>query len=391
MSHTNPQAAFLNLLASTYARYGVEIQALPPTGMRIPLPENDYGRDAFDVDYAEVVDDMMAVPEKDHPEYAEQVVFGVLRQMRSRGIALGTHYPPLSTDLPRQALLAALNARGWTARFEFPDVLLLTPTDQSTFRKDVGGLVSSLEGAEEDVVLEKALEFVMALENQLADMRSPVTSEGGPGGSEGRLRSRLYPESAFPEGVLARLVARPMASGVAEVVVLDLPDTIRPLNQTELEGLGLTAEQAFARAVEGSLNEPVDVSRMDALGTPIVHIGSGDGFYVGSQLHALARHLGEAPHGALVVFPSPPVVMAHVLGESDNPLGAMKTLQELAERFTADTDKPISDKLFWWRPESATGGRPRLAEVGVAFDEQSQKISLYTEDQEFGPLLQSLL
>lgn len=383
MPHTNPRAAFLNLLASTYAEHGVEIQALPPTGMRFPLPENEYGRDVFDVDYAGIVDDMMAIPEEDHPEYAEQIVFGMLRQMRSRGIALGTHYPPLSTDLPRQALLAALGVRGWAARFDLPDVLRLTLSDGSTFKKDVGGFLSSLEGMEEDPVLERAVEFVVALENQLSDMRSPVTSEG-------RLRTRLYPESGFPEAVSARLVARPMASGVVEVVVLDFPDTIRPLNRGELEKLGLTAEQAFQRAVEGSLGEPVDVSHMDVLETPIVHIGSEDGFYVGAQLHVLTRHLGEAPHGALVVFPSPPVVMAHVLKQG-NPLGAMKTLKELAERFTSDTGKPISDKLFWWRPESATGGRPLLAEVRVEFDEQTQKISLYTEDDDFGPLLQSLL
>lgn len=383
MTHHNPQAAFLNLLASTYAEYGVRIQALPPTGMRFPLPENDYGRDSFDVDYADVANDMTTVPAEDHPEYAEQVVFGMLRQMRSRGVRFGTHYPPLSTDRPRQILLAALSARGIKAHFDFPDIVLLPQPDGNTFRKDVGDFLSSLEGREEGAVLETAVEFVTALERQLSDMRSPVIPEG-------KLRTRLYPVSGFPENVSARLVTRPMATGVMEVVVLDLPDTIRPLNQGELEKLGMTAEQAFDRAVEGSLSEPVEVSRMDALGTPIVHIGSESGFYVGSRLHVLAHHLGEARHGALVVFPSPPVVMAHVLGEG-NPLGAMKTLQELAERFVADTTKPISDKLYWWRPESAAGGRPRLAEVRVEFDEQTQKVSLYTEDDDFGPLLRSLM
>lgn len=383
MPDTNPQAAFLNLLASTYARYGVEIQAFPPTGMRLPLPPNDQGRDSFDIDYADTVAQVLQYPEEQHPEFAEQIVFGMMRQLRSRGIAFGTHYPPLSTDLSRLAMLAAVGSRGLKAQFDFPDSLLLTLPDGGTIRKDVGGLLPLLEGLDEEHAVEKAVEFAAALENQVSDTGTPVTPEG-------RLRTRLYPESSFPEGVLAQIVARPLVPGVAEVVVLDLPDTIRPLNPGDLEKLGLSAEQAFDRAIEGALSEPVEVARMDALGIPIVHIGSDNGFYVGSHLHVLARHLGEARYGALVVFPSPPVVMAHVLGESDNPLGAMSTLQDLAARFTADTDKPISDKLYWWRPESAAGGRPRLVEVRVELDEQTQRAGVYSEDEDFIPLLRSL-
>lgn len=382
MPDSNPQAAFLNLLASTYARYGVEIQALPPTGMRLPLPPNDQGRDSLDIDYADTAAQVLQHPEDQHPEFAEQIVFGMMRQLRSRGIAFGTHYPPLSTDLARQAMLAALRSRGLNARFDFPGSLLLTLSDGGTLRKDVGGLLPLLEGLNEEHALEKAVEFAAALENQVLEVQSPVSPE--------RLRTRLYAESSFPEGVLAKMVARPMATGVAEVVVLDLPDTIRPLNPGDLERLGLNAEQAFDRAVEGSLGEPFEVSRMDAGGTPIVHIGGEGGFYVGSHLHDLARHLGEARYGALVVFPSPPVLMAHVLGESDDPVGAMSTLQELAARFAAGTDKPISDKMYWWRPESAVGGRPRLVEVRIELDEQTRRAGVYSEDDDFLALLRSL-
>ncbi|WP_017578847.1 hypothetical protein [Nocardiopsis valliformis] len=129
---------------------------------------------------------------------------------------------------------------------------------------------------------------------------------------------------------------------------------------------------------------------MDLRGAEIVHIGLGGGFYVGSQLYALDRHLGEAPHGALVVFPSPPVVMAHVLGQSEQPVIAMNTLQEVASRYTADTDKPITDKLFWWRPESVRDGRPRLVEVQVEFDQESGRVGVYTEDEDFITVMKSL-
>ncbi|MBR8743271.1 hypothetical protein [Nocardiopsis sp. MG754419] len=383
MSHTEPQASFLDLLASTYTGHGVATTVLPPTGMRLHLPENDHGRDHVDVDYADVVRDMTAVPGEEHPDYARGIVFGMLRQLRSRGIAVGTHYPPLSSDRPRQALLAALSSCGVEARFAFPHILGVALPDGREGRQDVSDFLSAVEEADEDATLKEAVAFAEAV-------RAQVDRVAAPSGAEGRLRVRLYPESAFPEGVLGSLVARRMAAGVAEVVVMDHPDSIRPLNQGDLAGLGTTPEEVFERAVEGALSEPVDVGRMDALGTPVVHIGAADGYYVGAQLHVLARHLGEARHGALVVFPSPSVVMAHVLGESE-PIAAMTTLQELARRYAADADRPITDKLFWWRPESAAGGRPRLAEVRVEQNEQTGGVGLYTEDEDFGPLLRSLV
>ncbi|MYR33339.1 hypothetical protein GTW20_13965 [Nocardiopsis alba] len=380
MPPQNAQAAFLNLLASTYARYGVEIEALPPTGMRIPIP----GHDPLAIDYADTVSEVLGHPPELHSEFAEQIVFGMLRQLRSRGVPVGTHYPPLSTDLGRNALLSAFSERGIGAHFDFPDSLVVTMSDGTGIRQNVQDLLASLEGADEGTASKAAADFVASFEERARQ----VTSRQAP--PRESLRSRLYPETAFPEGVMERLLTRPFAAGVVETVVADSPESMRPLNRGELSDLGLTEEQAFAQAVEGSLSEPVEVSRMNAGDVPIVHIGSEGGFYVNARLHELARHLGETEHGALVVFPSPPVVMAHVLGTA-HPIQAMETLQGITERFVADTDKPVTDKLFWWRPGTTENGLPRLSEVRVEVDHETRSVSLHTADQEFGPLLQSLM
>ena len=380
MSHTD---TFLNLLAATYARYGADVQVVPPTGLRIPLPPNDQNHESFDMDCADIVEDMRSVAPEDHPGYAEQIVFGMMRQLRSRGFAFGTHYPLLSTDTARQALLSELATHGIDARFEFPNILSVALPDDRRGQRDVSAYVSSVEELDEAGARERAAE----LAGEIASSLEKVRPAGSP---EGQLRTRLYPETALPEEAFDLLVSRPIASGVFEVVVVDFPDSIQPLNRADLGKVGLTEEQAFERAVEGSLSEPFEVSRMDFRGAEIVHIGTGGGFYVGSQLHVLERHLGDAPHGALVVFPSPPVVMAHVLGQSEQPVIAMNTLQEVARRYIADTDKPITDKLFWWRPESVRDGRPRLVEVRVEIDEQTGQVGVYTEDEDFITVMKSL-
>ncbi|WP_017588199.1 hypothetical protein [Nocardiopsis ganjiahuensis] len=380
MSHTD---TFLNLLTATYARHGADVRVVPPTRLRIPLPPNDQNHESFEMDCAGIVEDMRSVASEEHAGYAEQIVFGMMRQLRSRGFAFGTHYPLLSTDTARQVLLSELAAHGIDARFEFPDSLSIALPDDRRGRRDVSDYLSSVEELDEEGIRERAAELAEAIGSTLGMVRPAASPEG-------RLRTRLYPETAFPRGALDILVSRPFASGVFEVVVVDFPDSIQPLNRADLEKVGLTEEQAFDRAVEGSLSEPFEVSRMDARGAEIVHIGIGGGFYAGSQLHVLDRHLGDAPHGALVVFPSPPVVMAHVLGQSEQPVIAMDTLQEVARRYTADTDKPITDKLFWWRPESVRDGRPRLVKVRVEIDEQTGQVGVYTEDEDFIPVMKSL-
>lgn len=381
MSHTD---TFMNLLAATYARHGADARVAPPTGMLLPVPTDDEEQRYFEMDCADIVEDMRSVPAEDHPDYAEGIVFGMMRQMRSRGFAFGTHYPPMSTDTARQSLLSELAARGIDARFETPDGLSVPLPDGRRGMQDVSAYLSAVEGVEDEAgVREKAAALAGKIESGLGMVRSVASPEG-------QLRTRLYSEAALPKEASDAFVSRRLAAGVLEVVVVDFPDSIQPLNRTDLDKFGLTEEQAFERAVEGSLGEPFEVSRMDFEGAEIVHIGAVGGFYVGSQLHALERHLGNAPHGALVVFPSPPVVMAHVLGQSGQPVIAMHTLQTVAGRYTADTDKPITDKLYWWRPESVRDGRPRLVEVRAEFDQESGRVGVYTEDEDFITVMKSL-
>lgn len=378
MTDTDRRRAFVETLVPAFNRFGIDAEFVPPTSVRIEVPENE----AFTSDFAEAADQAADFPPEAHPELAEQLALGMMRQMRERGIAFGTHYPPRSDDQARQVVLRAFEERGIDARFDFPDTLLLPLEDGRLMRADAAGLLESLDGLEEQQAFERAKGYAVGAVAELA-RHQPA------GSSQGQLRVRLYPDSAFPEGALEQFVARPFVDGVHELVVLDFPDSIQPMRRDQLDGYGLTEQQAFTHAVAGALEEPVQADSMDALGTTVVHIG-GEHTYTGAQLHALGRHLGDAQHGALVLFPSPPVVMAHELGEGD-PVSAMRTLQQLGSRFFADADKPITEHLYWWRPATAEGEPPRLAQVAVEVDDNSGQIGLYTSDEDFATLLRTLM
>ncbi|GHC71080.1 hypothetical protein GCM10007079_03160 [Nocardiopsis terrae] len=373
MSHTN---TFLALLVDAYTRARVEVEIVPPAGLGVELP--GYGTTV--IDYTEPIAQLADHPEERHPELAEQVVLAMMRNMRERGIPLGTHYPPRSDDHTRRALLAALSERGHDAHFTDPDtVALLGDAEKRTLHAH--RYLAAAEGLDGDAVSRYAVEYVEGFERDYA--RGVQTSV-----SEDRLRVRVRPESSFPEEALPTLVSRPLTSDLRLVVVVDYPESMLVLRREQLGGM--TEERALEAAVANSLEEPFEVSETDLLNTPIVHIGGGNQEYTLAHLNVLDRYLGEAPHGALVVLPSPSVVVAHVLGRS-NPVTAMEHLQELAERYAADTNKPVSDKLYWWHPDSRGSDLPDLREVAITVDDEKREISLFTSDEEFRPLLESLM
>ncbi len=375
MSHTD---SFLNLLVDAYTRAEIEVEIVPPAGLSVELP--GYGTTV--IDYTEPIAQLADHPEESHPDLAAQVVLAMMRNMRERGIPLGTHYPPLSDDHARWELLAALSARGLDVHFTAPDTVSYTlGGDQGAKGRFLASrYLTAAAELDQEAVRQLAHEYAQEVERDLARGSAGVVAEE-------RLRVRVRARSSFPEDALPALVSRPLTSELLQVVVVDYPESMLMLRREQLGDL--TEEHAFEAAVANSLEEPFEVTEMDLLGTPVVHVGGENQEYTLAHINVLDRYLGEAPHGSLVVIPSPPVLMAHVLGRG-NPVTAMANLQELAERFTADTDKPVSDKLYWWRP-NPVGSLPVLSEVSISIDDEKRSISLFAADEEFQPLFESLM
>ncbi|MEE2038797.1 hypothetical protein Q8791_16355 [Nocardiopsis sp. CT-R113] len=389
-------AEFGAALVEACADEGLSAEYLPPTSLRVSLPG---GEPLLDNDLKETFDQAAVLPDEQRPGFAAHFAAYMARAARERGAPDGTSAADSGEgDAVADALLAAFREQGVQVSFEGADTLVMPLPDGNQASTDISGFRSTLAGAAPDQVAHHAAGFARAAVDQLGRVtrQGADADEGAAGdtgaGQAGQLRVRLYPATAFPEGVLEELVAREIAPGLWQTVVVDSPESLQPLSRKVHEGTGRPDDEVFAEAVAGALEEPVEVSEHDLDGTKLVHIG-GQHPYVAAQAHTLGQHLGEAPHGALVAFPVPEVLIAHPIGQG-HPLAAMEHLQEIAERFTADSTKPLSAQLYWWHPDSRARGPegvPDLRAVGVEVDHESKSVSLYTSDEEFGPLLDSLL
>ncbi|GHD30128.1 hypothetical protein GCM10007147_31680 [Nocardiopsis kunsanensis] len=374
----------MSLLLETYGRHGVEVEQLPPTGMRIQIP----GNDPLETDYADAIEQARGLPAEQYPELAEQVVLALIRQVREQGVPLGTHYPPRPDDHGRQVLVRVLQELGYSARFEDPQTISVPLRDGERGAMDMSDYLSRVEGADLDTASEEVTPFAEAVIKRVSEVAdiSQASSE--------QLRVRLYPESGFPDGVAETLLGRQAGADLFETVALDTTDTVQPVTRQQHEETGRSEEETYREAVANSVAEPVEVSHHDFGGMNFVHIG-GEHPYVSAQLHVLSKHLEHTPHGVLVALPVPQVVLAHVLGEeSSHPVAALELLQNMAGRFVEEGERPITSQVYWWHPSSrerAESDLPDLRAVRIEIDQEQGSASLFTDDDEFGELLQSLL
>ncbi|WP_067531611.1 hypothetical protein [Nocardia crassostreae] len=201
------------------------------------------------------------------------------------------------------------------------------------------------------------------------------------------LRMRLYPESAL-DGMLDQLVARPLAPGLLETVVLDTPQHMSVLNRGQLEA---REEDIFAAALALSIGSEEHLVDTSQLSHGHVTFISGRHRYVGSHIHVLARHFASValPYGALVAFPLPEYVMIYPLGQT-GPVESLVDVQDVAQRLFDSGSKPLTKRIFWWipghyeqflEPEALRSGLvPDLRPVGIDIDGHAREIKLLTAE-----------
>ena len=207
----------------------------------------------------------------------------------------------------------------------------------------------------------------------------------------GQLRLRLYNEEDLGE-LRDSLVARSLAPGLLETVVIDYPESLSPLQRSALGRL--SENEAFGAAIHWSLDrEPHYVQTDEVYGVPITFVGEQHR-YIGAHLHLLLRHVnGHAPFGALVAVPIPEYVIIHVIGADTHLFAAMEAMQDLARTHYEKGEKPLTTQVYWWCPgdyeripvpDSFSSGRlPDLRPVGLQFDHDEETVSPltpYTDD-----------
>ncbi|MFI5734254.1 hypothetical protein ACIA49_29330 [Kribbella sp. NPDC051587] len=198
----------------------------------------------------------------------------------------------------------------------------------------------------------------------------------------GDLRVRVYPEDAFPAEALPFLVTRPFAPGLIEAVVADYPDTIRPINRSEI---GATHPvDLFTSAVHSAVHDEQTYVKLQEYARVPYHVIGGTHRYVGSHVHVLDRYIdvGAAPYGALVALPLPEYVFVHTIRET-HVVSALTIMSQVAEEFFNEGDRAITPQLYWWRhsPAQVPGSQaPDLRPVGARLNRSDGFIELFGPD-----------
>ncbi|GAA4105964.1 hypothetical protein [Actinomadura miaoliensis] len=302
-------------------------------------------------------------------------------------------------DVLGRALLKAFADRGYEAILPDAATVAVTLPDGTQVKGDVQewrrhagrNSMAALPGI--------AAEFVEQMEKNLrrdAELRQAVREDALPADD---LRVRIYTEDALPQEVWDTLVVRPLAPGLLESVVVDYPDSISPLQKSALGGT--SADEAFARALARSVDgEPHHIMTRELYGVPLTHI-SGEHRYVGAHMHVLKRYVDPAasPHGALVAFPIPELLLVHPIGQTQI-FSALEAVQALAARHVEVGEKALTPEVYWWRPGAyealdeaaalAGGGVPDLRPVRVEIDKENARASLLS-DEAFADLVRRLL
>jgi len=168
------------------------------------------------------------------------------------------------------------------------------------------------------------------------------------GKMRGLLRARLYPLDLLNQSV--ETVHRPGPEGTLEVVVLDLPTTVRTVARSEAKAWPLERETLFEIGRH-------NLSQQDRLKDTVVsvqpgvdlHLLTGDAFYAASHALILDVYLPKPlPHGALVAMPKRDVLLVHHIRN----IGAVEAIGSMLQAVVGmHTDGPgsLSPHLYWHR------------------------------------------
>ncbi|WP_405824338.1 hypothetical protein OG705_29480 [Streptomyces sp. NBC_00838] len=169
---------------------------------------------------------------------------------------------------------------------------------------------------------------------------------------------RLMPDDAIPaEAASSFSYALPVATGLLEVLALDLPDSLRLLDDEDVAGVGLEELRSAGRA--HLVGAAVDHDTMRTGSGTTLHAVSGESMYVASKalvlddlMHsATGRELPE--DGALFTVPSRHLLVFHPL-EDRNAVDAINDLASFGLGAYQDNPGPLSPRLYWWHKGTIT-------------------------------------
>ncbi|MFK0258114.1 hypothetical protein [Streptomyces sp. NPDC090445] len=274
-----------------------------------------------------------------------------------------TFSSPASTDTPDPHLTAltarqADHLRDLVGRYH-ADRGEQATVDGDTVRTPQG--TTALYNLAEYVRRADPRDWPRIVERHCTDLASARESASAPAAPDDLLRRaflRLIPDDALPPEAAASFgYVRPVATGLTEALALDLPDSVRLLDDRDVAAAGPEALRAAGRT--NLLNEPAEYETLPMRGGGLLHVLSGASLFVASKAlvldevaHAVTgRPLPDA--GALFTVPSRSFLVFHPLADH-HVQDAVNDLAAFGLGAHRDNPGPLSPRLYWWHRGAIT-------------------------------------
>ncbi len=161
------------------------------------------------------------------------------------------------------------------------------------------------------------------------------------------IRARLYPLELNQQSV--ETVHRAGPEGTLEVIVVDLPKSVRTVSRSESAEWGLSREELFALGRRNLAERTSVQMRVVEVQAGIELLAfMGDAYYAASHALILEQHLqGQMSHGALVGIPRRDVLLVHPIrniGAAD----AIGSMLQATLHWHAEGPGSLSPLLYWY-------------------------------------------
>lgn len=220
---------------------------------------------------------------------------------------------------------------------------ILVPLGEDRARVSTQSLWAACQAQPSSVWPELAGQWLAEVKRQIN-----AAAAAGPARDAGRLRAQAVPRGTEPPPGLSSA----FNSAFDLVAVEDRDGSVRMLQQTDLDAMGMSAEGALRRALDRTITEVL--VELDVQPHPLptggsVLMASAEGVpYVSAGVTSIPQLAGvELPYGALFAVPRHSMILILPVTSRES-LAAIPVLAGFAESMYRDAPDPCAVGLYWF-------------------------------------------
>lgn len=220
---------------------------------------------------------------------------------------------------------------------------VLVPLGVDRARVSTQSLLAACQGQPPSSWSEITQQWLAEVKRQLS-----ATADAGPAGDPGRLRAQAVPHGPeAPPGLSSAF-----NSAFDLVAVEDREGSVRMLQQSDLDAMGMSAEAALRTALDLTISEVLVNLEVQSQQLPTggsVLIASAEGVpYVSAGVTSIPQLAGvELPYGALFAVPRHSMILILPITSRES-LASIPVLAGFVESMYRDAPDPCAPGLYWF-------------------------------------------